>query len=117
MWQQNQKDEYDSWQPLVAVLEALRYTQRRGSVVGRKRQKRVLNNLQIYFEVVLTSMCSGAKKWTQVRWCCQEVYSGEGGIRLVFLFVYHKISMLTACGSHSLHSIAVCVCVCVCVFR
>ena len=56
MWHQNQKDEYDGWQPLVAVLEALRHTQRRGGVDGRKYQNSVLFNLQTVFEVVLTSM-------------------------------------------------------------
>ena len=56
VWHHNQKDEYDGWQPLVAVLEASRYIQRRGTVVGRKCQNSVLFNLQKLFEVVLTSM-------------------------------------------------------------
>ena len=43
---QNQKDEYDGWQPMVAVLEALQYTQKRGSVVGHKCQNNVLFNLK-----------------------------------------------------------------------
>ena len=55
-WHQNQKDEYDGWQPLVAVLAALQYTQRRGSIVGRNCQNSVLFSLQSSFEVVFSCL-------------------------------------------------------------
>ena len=49
---------------------------------------------------------------------CQDTFCGVSvakkstlvweGMRLIFLVVYHKMSMLIACGIHSLHSIALC---------
>ena len=55
-WHRNQKDEYDGRQPLVPVLAALQYTQRRGSIVGRNYQNSVLFSLQSRFEVVFSSL-------------------------------------------------------------